>query len=126
MPVTGIGGLFFRARHPEQLTAWYKEHLGVGGGMGPTGPQTDDPWTWQTAAGPVMFAPFKDSTDYFPADKQFMLNLRVTELDALVETLARAGIVAERRADWDSAETGRFARIHDPEGHAIELWEPPR
>jgi predicted enzyme related to lactoylglutathione lyase len=74
----------------------------------------------------VVFAPFKDTTDHFPADKQWMLNLRVTNLDALVEKLGSAGIVAERRADWDTPETGRFARIQDPEGNAIELWEPPR
>jgi len=126
MPVTGIGGLFFRARNPEQLSTWYKDHLSVGGGMGPDGAKTADPWVWQTAAGPVVFAPFEDGTDYFAADKQWMLNLRVTDLDALVAKLARAGIVVERRAAWDTSETGRFARIHDPEGNPIELWEPPR
>jgi predicted enzyme related to lactoylglutathione lyase len=126
MPVTGIGGLFFRARDPEGLAAWYAEQLGVGGGFGPDGTKTDDPWVWHTAAGPVVFAPFKAATDYFPADKQWMLNLRVTELDALVAKLVAAGITAERRAEWDTPETGRFARIHDPEGNAVELWEPPR
>ncbi|HET8937104.1 MAG TPA: VOC family protein, partial [Polyangiales bacterium] len=65
------------------------------------------------------------TTDYFPAEKQWMLNLRVSELDGLVARLAKAGITAERRAEWDTPETGRFARIHDPEGNAIELWEPP-
>ena len=126
MPVLGIGGLFFRARDPEALTAWYSEQLGVGAGFGPEGTKTDDPWQWQTAAGPVVFAPFKETTDYFAADKQWMLNLRVTELDALVAKLTAAGISVERRAEWDAPETGRFARIHDPEGNAVELWEPPR
>ena len=125
MPVHGIGGLFFRARDPEALSAWYKEHLGVGGGFGPNGEQTEDAYVWNTAAGPVVFAPFKATTDYFPAEKQWMLNLRVSELDGLVARLAKAGISAERRAEWDTPETGRFARIQDPEGNAIELWEPP-
>lgn len=126
MPVLGIGGLFFRAQDPEALAAWYAEHLGVGAGFGPDGNKTDDPYQWQTAAGPVVFAPFKATTDYFAADKQFMLNLRVSELDALVAKLSGAGIHVERRAEWDAPETGRFARVHDPEGNAIELWEPPR
>lgn len=119
MPVLGIGGLFFRARDPDALATWYREHLGVG-----ADPASGE-WYWQNAAGPVVFAPFKATTDYFAADRQWMLNLRVSELDALVEALAAKGIVAERRADWDTPETGRFARIHDPEGNAVELWEPP-
>lgn len=72
-----------------------------------------------------MFAPFKADTDYFAADKQFMLNLRVAGLDALVARLAGLGVAVERRAEWDDPATGRFARIHDPEGNGIELWEPP-
>jgi predicted enzyme related to lactoylglutathione lyase len=54
-----------------------------------------------------------------------MLNLRVTELDALVHSLGAAGIEVRTDPGWDSPETGRFARIHDPEGNQIELWEPP-
>ena len=76
-------------------------------------------------AGPTVFAPFPRDSDYFAADRQTMLNLRVTGLDTLVTRLADAGIVAERRAEWDDPATGRFARIHDPEGNPIELWEPP-
>ncbi len=114
--VTGIGGFFFRSDDPEQLAAWYRTHLGIG----------EAPWgLWEQEAGTTVFAPFSRSTDYFGRDsQQFMLNLRVSDLDGLVETLARAGITAERRAEWDSPETGRFARIHDPEGNPIELWEP--
>ncbi|HKU39718.1 MAG TPA: VOC family protein [Polyangiales bacterium] len=126
MGVQGIGGLFFRARDPEALSAWYREHLGVGGGCGPNGVPTDEPWCWQITAGPVVFTPFAATTDYFPSNKQWMLNLRVTELDELVARLTAAGIAAERRAEWDDPKTGRFARIYDPEGNAIELWEPPR
>lgn len=124
MPVQGIGGLFFRARDPEALGAWYRTHLGVGAGGAADG-QTPSDWHWMTAGGPVVFAPFRAETDYFAADKQWMLNLRVTGLDEVLAALTAAGITAERRAEWDSPETGRFARIHDPEGNAIELWEPP-
>lgn len=125
MGVNGIGGLFFRARDPDVLNAWYKLHLGIGAGCSADGSGLPDEWSWGTAAGPTIFAPFKHDTDYFASDKAFMINLRVTGLDDLLASLAAAGIAAETRADWDSPETGRFARIHDPEGNAIELWEPP-
>ncbi len=123
--VLGIGGFFFRSRDPDALAGWYREHLGVGAGCG-TGPDGEtSEWFWQVQAGPLVFAPFAADSDYFAADKPFMLNLRVSGLDALLARLAAAGIEAERRAEWDSPETGRFARIHDPEGNAIELWELP-
>ena len=122
--VLGIGGLFFRARDPEALTAWYRDVLGVGAGCSGTGEPASE-WTWQAAGGETVFAPFKHDSDYFAADKAFMLNLRVSGLDALVARLEGAGVAAERRAEWDDPSTGRFARIHDPEGNAIELWEPP-
>jgi catechol 2,3-dioxygenase-like lactoylglutathione lyase family enzyme len=125
MGVLGIGGLFFRARDPEALSAWYIRHLGVGAGCGVTGEgEEPDKWFWRVAAGPVVFAPFAQSTDYFPADRQFMLNLRVEGIDDLLASLKAADIAIETRAEWDSPETGRFARIHDPEGNAIELWQP--
>lgn len=125
MPVLAIGGLFFRARDPEALTAWYRDHLGVGAGCAAEDTGPPEEWSWRTQGGPVVFAPFKETTDYFPPDKQFMLNLRVSDLDGLLEQLNAAGIVIETRDEWDSAEAGRFARIHDPEGTPIELWEPP-
>lgn len=114
--VTGIGGLFFRANEPEALAAWYARHLGIDMSSG----------IWTQEAGPTVFAPFRQDTDYFGrADRQWMLNLRVSGLDELLGALAMAGVVAERRAEWDSPEVGRFARIHDPEGNPVELWEPP-
>ncbi len=115
MGVTGIGGFFFRSKDTEGLKAWYAQHLGVG-----TGPYGE----WDTAAGPCVFSPFKAETDYFAADKQWMLNLRVEGLDALCAKLAASGIEVIRKPDWDMPGVGRFARIHDPEGNAIELWEP--
>lgn len=129
MPVQAIGGLFFRAADPDALSAWYKQHLGVGGGCSPEDSGSDagaaDEWSWATRGGPVVFAPFKADTDYFAADKAYMLNLRVTELAALIETLRGAGIAVETRAEWDQPGMGRFARIHDPEANPIELWEMP-
>jgi predicted enzyme related to lactoylglutathione lyase len=115
MGVSGIGGFFFRANDPEKLQAWYAEHLGVG---------TDANGVWATAAGPSVFAPFPQTSDYFAADRHWMLNLRVEGLDALLTALKAAGIEVTTNPDWDMPGVGRFARIHDPEGNPIELWEP--
>jgi glyoxylase I family protein len=115
MGVTGIGGFFFRARDPAALAAWYRDQLGI---------ETGDSGIWMQEAGPTVFVPFPEDTGYFAADRQWMLNLRVDGLDALLATLGAANIAIETRAEWDSAEVGRFARIHDPEGNPIELWEP--
>ncbi len=125
MPVLGMGGLFFRARDPDALSAWYREHLGVGAGCDSTGQGEPDQWSWKTTGGPMVFAPFKDTTDYFAADKQFMINLRVSEIDALLAGLRAAGIEVITKPEWDDPAIGRFARIHDPDGNAIELWQPP-
>ncbi|MCU1475977.1 MAG: glyoxalase [Subtercola sp.] len=80
---------------------------------------------WQQEAGATVFAPFSSDTDYFGADQPFMLNLRVTELDALAAKLEAAGIAMERKDEWNATDYGSFARIHDPERLPIELWEPP-
>ena len=72
-----------------------------------------------------MFAPFKAATDYWEADHAFMLNLRVTEIDTLLESLRAAGIAIRIDPDWNDPQIGRFARILDPEGNPIELWQPP-
>lgn len=125
MGVQGIGGIFFRAHDPDALSAWYRDHLGVGAGCCADGAGEPNDWVWQAGGGPTVFAPFKQTTDYFAADRQWMLNLRVSGLDDLLASLRAAAVAIETRAEWDSPETGRFARIHDPEGNAIELWEPP-
>lgn len=118
MPVTGIGGFFFRADDQKGLAAWYLKHLGVGAPEGQ--------FLWDQQAGPTVFSPFKADTDYFPADKRWMLNLRVDGLDDLLASLRAAGIEVITKDEWDATpEIGRFARIHDPEGNPIELWEPP-
>jgi predicted enzyme related to lactoylglutathione lyase len=112
--VTGIGGVFFRARDTAALSQWYKEHLGI-------------PGFWEQEAGMTVFAPFTTDSTYFPADRQWMINLRVDDLKALMAVLRDAGIAVETRPDeWDSPDTGQFARIHDPEGNPIELWQPPK
>ena len=116
MTVTGIGGLFFRSRDPDALRKWYSDHLGgVGGEWG----------LWQQQAGMTVFSPFKADTDYFPSDRQWMINFRVDGLDDLLDRLRAAGVEVLTKPEWDDPTTGRFARIHDPEGNPIELWEPP-
>lgn len=124
MPVLGLGGYFIRARDPAALRRWYADHLGVGAGLGPFGEGADDPF-WRIAAGPALFEPFPADSDYFAPDKAVMLNLRVSDIDTLIAGLRAAGVAVETRADWDSPETGRFARVHDPEGNPVELWQPP-
>jgi len=114
MTVTGIGGLFFRSRDPERRAAWYREHLGIDAGQDAV---------WMQDSGMTVFAPFDADSGYFAADQPFMLNLRVSGLDDLISALETAGIPVERRPEWEG-EYGRFARIHDPEGLPIELWEP--
>ncbi len=110
----GIGGVFFRARDTKALADWYDRHLGVTN-------------FWNQEAGLTIFAPFEAQTDYFPADRQWMVNFRVDDLDALIGQLRAAGIAVETRPqEWDTPETGRFARIQDPEGNQIELWQPPQ
>lgn len=125
MTVLGIGGLFFRAKDPDALNDWYRTHLGIGAGCAAEGTGDVDEWTWKTQGGPVVFAPFKADTDYFAADKQFMINLRVSNMAAMLVNLAAAGIAVETRPEWNDPTVGQFARIHDPEGNAIELWQPP-
>lgn len=116
MAVTGIGGVFFRASDPAALAAWYREHLGIDAG---------GDRIWNQAAGPTVFAPFAKDSDYFAADKQVMLNLRVERLEEMLASLRSAGVEVETRAEWEDTGYGRFARIHDPDGNPIELWEPP-
>jgi len=116
--VSGIGGVFFRARDPEALKRWYADHLGVSAAPGS---HDDDPW--RQAAGPTVWAPFPLDTDYFgdPA-RAWMINFRVRDLDAMIAQLRGAGIAVE--PDPEQYPIGRFARVTDPEGNPIELWEP--
>ncbi|WP_176597428.1 MULTISPECIES: VOC family protein [Sphingobium] len=124
MPVLGMGGFFFRARDPEALSAWYRTHLGVGAGRSADPEVAPNIHTWTARGGPMVFAPFPADSDYFAADKAFMINFRVSDLDGLLADLRAANVAVITKAEWDHPEVGRFARIHDPEGNAIELWEP--
>jgi len=115
--VLGIGGVFFRAKDPVALAQWYETHLGID----PV-PTSAEAVPWITQAGVTVFSPFADDTDYFPKDKSFMLNFRVESLDAAIEDLNGSGIASDDIVVMEGV--GRFARIHDPEGNPIELWEP--
>jgi len=120
--VTGIGGVFLRARDPEALGAWYKRQLGV--------PYEDGfaKLIWAEDPHPdgqTIWAPFDLDTAYFGSEKQqAMINFRVDDLDALLAELAANGveIVPERMDEG----FGRFAWVIDCEGNRVELWEPSR
>jgi predicted enzyme related to lactoylglutathione lyase len=124
MGVIGIGGLFFRSDDPEALGAWYRTRLNVGRGCMTDAAQTPNEWTWQAQGGDTAFEPFARDSDYFPLDRAFMLNLRVVDLDAVLAPFHAAGEEVITKAEWDEMGLGRFARVHDPEGNPIELWEP--
>jgi predicted enzyme related to lactoylglutathione lyase len=116
MTVSGIGGVFFRARDPEALLQWYKVHFGV---------TMEGYEPWRQEAGPTVFMPFSSDTDHWPEGRQWMINFRVNELDPLLARLRQADVAVTTNPAWDTPETGRFARVEDPEGNPIELWEPP-
>lgn len=115
--VTGIGGLFFRAKDPKVLAKWYSDHLGVGSVPSQAGDQP-----WRQEAGTCAFQPFPEKTTYFgDATKQWMVNFRVRNMDAMVAQLRAAGIAVD--VDQQDYPYGRFAHLSDPEGNRIELWE---
>jgi glyoxylase I family protein len=116
--VVGIGGLFFRASDPKALSEWYERHLGV-----TRTPASYSVEPWRQEAGWTVFAPFQADTKYFGrATQQWMINFRVRDLDAMVAQLTGAGITVE--VDRQVYPNGRFARLQDPEGNPIQLWEP--
>jgi glyoxylase I family protein len=116
--VVGIGGLFFRSRDPKKLAQWYQLNLGID----PAPTDYGHP-VWQQAAGPTVFSPFPMDTDYFGSKTQaWMVNFRVRNLDAIVAQLRNSNI--DVKVDPEKYPNGRFARLHDPEGNPIELWEP--
>jgi glyoxylase I family protein len=116
--VTGIGGLFFRAHDPKALASWYQQHLGIS-----LTPSSYGEHAWVQEEGPTVFAPFPETTKYFgDAQKAWMVNFRVRELDKMATQLRIAGI--EIKIDPKSYPNGRFARLYDPEGNPIELWQP--
>jgi catechol 2,3-dioxygenase-like lactoylglutathione lyase family enzyme len=119
--VTGIGGIFFKARDPARMAAWYREHLGIRGEDG----HTDFVWREHdqpNRIGRTVWSLFPADTDYFgPASTPFMINYRVSNLERMLEQLRVAGISVDKVEDH---AYGRFAWITHPEGNRIELWEP--
>jgi glyoxylase I family protein len=116
--VSGIGGFFFRARDPEGLARWYDRHLGVS-----LTPRDYGAASWTQEDRPTVFEPFPADTDYFRnPSKAWMLNFRVRNLEAMAAQLRSAGIAVD--IDPQEYPNGRFARLVDPEGNPIELWQP--
>lgn len=110
--------MFFRAHDPKVLARWYQDHLGVS-----ILPQSNGDPVWQQQAGPTAFAPFGEKTTYFgDMAKQWMINFRVRDLEKIEAQLEAEGIAV--KIDSKTYPNGRFARIHDPEGNPIELWQP--
>ena len=128
--VQGIGGIFFKAQDPKKLQAWYEEHLDIGPlPHSPWG--VDDPATlfeWRDVDDSerkcyTVFGLFPSDTDYFePAKLPHMFNFRVDDLNEVLKQLKEEGI--EQHGEILEYNFGRFARILDPEGNAVELWEP--
>jgi predicted enzyme related to lactoylglutathione lyase len=121
--VTGIGGVFLKAKDPKVLAAWYQQHLGI-----PFGESPYVSFKWvnlhhPTAPGSTVFSFFKADTKYFqPSEKEFMINFRVKNLKDLLATLEGEGV--QIAGEMEEFEYGKFGWIIDPEGNKIELWEP--
>jgi predicted enzyme related to lactoylglutathione lyase len=111
--VTGIGGVFFRARDPRALAAWYQEHLGV---------PIDDGYVVFPESRNTHWVPFAEDTAYWPEEKQGMVNFTVRDLNGMLDQLRRAGVSVDERVE--EHELGRFGWAVDPEGNRFELWEP--
>lgn len=110
--ITGIGGVFFRARDREQLAAWYQRVLGL--------PVTD---AATAKMGTTVWAAFDQDTGYFgPSRQDHMVNYRVDDLEAALARLLEAGAAVSAEIDQD--DYGRFAWGVDPEGNRFELWQP--
>ena len=116
--VTGIGGVFFRAKDAGALQDWYAVHLGVGA------PPEEGEQEWHQEAGPTVFAAFgeehRDSPHLGPLG--WGVNFRVRDLDAMVAQLRAAGVEVE--VDPEPYDYGRFAQLVDPEGNPVQLWQP--
>jgi predicted enzyme related to lactoylglutathione lyase len=122
--VTGIGGVFFKARDPKVLGAWYQRHLGIaledwGGAVFRWASEVNP-----TGTGTTTWSPFAESSTYFaPSEARFMINYRVADLHALLAALRNEGCAVDDKVD--ESEYGKFGWVMDPEGNRIELWQPP-
>ena len=120
--VRGIGGVFFKAKDPAALGAWYRDNLGVPveewGGCGFKWSDHDAKGTAST-----VWSPFPEDTTYFaPSTQLFMVNFRVEDLDAMLAQLRESGCDVDDKTQ--EMEFGRFGWVMDPEGNRIELWQP--
>jgi predicted enzyme related to lactoylglutathione lyase len=113
--VTGIGGVFFRARDPAALVARYEQHLGV---------PVVDGYVVFAESRDTHWVPFPQDTDYWPVGKHVMVNFTVDDLDAMLGQLRAVGVEVDSRIE--EHEFGRFGWALDPEGNRFELWEPAR
>jgi predicted enzyme related to lactoylglutathione lyase len=113
--VTGIGGVFFRARDPQALGAWYREHLGV--------PVDEAGHAILVESRNTVWSPFTHDTGYWPEEKQWMVNFTVDDLDAMLAQLRSAGVEVDDKIELLDG-IGRFGWAVDPEGNRFELWEP--
>ena len=115
--VTGLGGVFYKVPDPARSQAWYQKTLGIGGEWGAMFP-------WSVEGGNdaySLLSPFKETTDYLdPSTAQFMVNLRVDDLDGMIAMLEGKGIEILGRQD---EEYGNFAWILDCDGIKVELWQ---
>jgi predicted enzyme related to lactoylglutathione lyase len=122
--VTGIGGIFFKARDPQALAQWYRVHLGMDveewGGVAFRWVTPDNPG----GTGTTVWSPFKADTTYFsPGRASFMVNYRVDDLHAVLAALRAEGCQVEDKVEESSF--GKFGWVIDPEGNKLELWQPP-
>lgn len=120
--VTGIGGVFFKCKDPKKMRDWYKTHLGLNTNeYGAT-------FEWRenadsTKKGSTTWSPFAEKSNYFePSSKDFMINYRVADLEALVEELKKEGVTIVDKIE--TYDYGKFVHIIDLEGNKVELWEP--
>ncbi len=122
--VTGIGGIFFKARDPVALRAWYQKHLGID-----VLPWGGAAFTWTDGAGnpakgTTIWNIAEASTDHYaPSQTSFMINYRVHDLAALLKALRDEGCNVLDKTD--DSEYGKFGWVMDPEGNKVELWQPP-
>lgn len=120
--VTGIGGVFFKAKDAKKLRSWYVQHLGL-----PPSPYGVVDLRWRELTEPfrvahTLWTTFKPESTHF--DGPFLINYRVDRLDLLLNKLEKDGVKIERKEDEPG--NGHFAWIRDGEGNLVELWEPPR
>ncbi len=119
--VTGIGGVFFKCKDPDAMKEWYKNHLGLDAGeYGAT-------FEWADAGdaskkGSTSWNTFSETSKFFePSSKDFMINYRVDNLEALAEELKKEGVTIVDNIE--SYDYGKFVHIIDMEGNKIQLWE---